>query len=204
MDDSNLPVKSNGFHEIGNSAKHDSGEVRQVDEIGIIRHVETSEVPEGADKNVKGVDSLRLSNDEDNAEFWFPPESEDKKDDVIDSLANYDDNDDECVDSVNWAKSSSFSSFGEEGSASYSFKEEKLNAMNNVRNGKFRVLVSQLIKSVGVNSSGDCGENWVDIVASLSWEAAAFVKPETNEGKAMDPDGYVKVKCIATGLRTQR
>ncbi|KAL0326273.1 UNVERIFIED_CONTAM: putative 1-phosphatidylinositol-3-phosphate 5-kinase FAB1D [Sesamum radiatum] len=65
--------------------------------------------------------------------------------------------------------------------------------------GKFRALVSQLLKSVGVDSSGNSGENWVDIVTSLSWDAAAFVKPDANEGKAMDPDGYVKVKCVATG-----
>ncbi|KAI3460633.1 hypothetical protein Pfo_017296 [Paulownia fortunei] len=75
--------------------------------------------------------------------------------------------------------------------------------MDNVRNGKFMALVSQLVKSVGVDSSGNYGGNWVDIVTSLSWEAAAFVKPDTNEGKAMDPDGYVKVKCIATGLPSQ-
>ncbi|KAL0314231.1 UNVERIFIED_CONTAM: putative 1-phosphatidylinositol-3-phosphate 5-kinase FAB1D [Sesamum angustifolium] len=130
--------------------------------------------------------------------FWLPPEPEDQEDDLVGSITNYDDDDDECGDDVAWAKPSSFSSFGEEGSGSYKFKEEKLKAMNDVKNGKFRALVSQLLKSVGVDSSGNSGENWVDIVTSLSWDAAAFVKPDANEGKAMDPDGYVKVKCVAT------
>jgi 1-phosphatidylinositol-3-phosphate 5-kinase len=44
----------------------------------------------------------------------------------------------------------------------------------------------------------------VDIVAYLSWEAASFLKPEAIDRKAMDPDGYVKVKCIATGSRSER
>lgn len=139
-----------------------------------------------------------VENAKEDAEFWVPPEPEDEDDDVVGSVASYDDDedDDECGDGVTWAKPTSFG----EGGGSYKFKEEKLKAMSRIRNGKFMALVSQLVKSVGVDSSRNYGENWVDIVTSLSWEAASFVKP----GKAMDPDGYVKVKCIATGLRTQR
>ncbi|KAL9144756.1 hypothetical protein ABFS82_14G316700 [Erythranthe guttata] len=129
--------------------------------------------------NVRRVDSsvtryeASLTNNEVDSEFWLPSEPEDQEDDVI-------------IDSV------------------VNFKEEKLKrAMNNIRNEKFTGLVSQLVKSAGVNSSGNSDENWVDIVTSLSWEAANFVKLDTNEMKAMDCDGYVKVKCIATGLRTQ-
>ncbi|XP_011074908.1 putative 1-phosphatidylinositol-3-phosphate 5-kinase FAB1D [Sesamum indicum] len=211
LDDSNLPVKLNGFHHISSLVKHDSGEVRNVDNFRSIRNAEsvgTFEVQE-ADKSTERVSSsveisgISLSNNELDAEFWLPPEPEDEEDDIIGSVANYDDDEDECGDGVSWSKPSSLSSFGEEGSGSYKFKEEKLKAMNNVRNGKFMALVSQLIKSVGVDCSGNSGENWVDIVTSLSWEAAAFLKPDTHEGQMMDPDGYVKVKCIATGLRTQ-
>ncbi|KAL8459581.1 hypothetical protein ACS0TY_036908 [Phlomoides rotata] len=170
--DENVAIKLNGFHQTGSLVKGDS--------VEIIRNVE---------------------NGEEDVVFWLPPEPEDEDDDVIGSVASYDDDeDDECGDGVTWVKPSSLSGFGEEGGGSYKFKEEKLKAMNQIRNGKFMALVSQLVKSVGVDSSG---ENWVDIVTSLAWEAAALVKPNTHVGKAMDPDGYVKVKCIATGLRTQ-
>ncbi|PIN23333.1 Phosphatidylinositol-4-phosphate 5-kinase [Handroanthus impetiginosus] len=179
LDDSNLPVKLNGFHQLDDLIKN-------VDNSGPPANVETS-----------------VERDELNAEFWLPPEPGDQEDDIMSSVTNYDDDDDECGDGVMWTKPSSLSSFGEENNGSYKFKEERLKAMNNIRNGKFTALVSQLIKSVGLDSSGNDGENWVDIVTSLSWEAASFVKPDTHEGKAMDPDGYVKVKCIASGLRTQ-
>ncbi|CAK9180973.1 unnamed protein product [Ilex paraguariensis] len=142
-------------------------------------------------------------NDETDSRFWLPPEPEDQEDDIEDSVANYDDDDDECGDGMNWGKPSSFSSFGEEGSGNYRFKEGKQKAMNEVMNGKFKDLVGQLLKTVGLASTGKDGEPWVDIVTSLSWEAALFVKPDASEGKAMDPDGYVKVKCIATGTRSQ-
>ncbi|KAK4490086.1 hypothetical protein RD792_000741 [Penstemon davidsonii] len=178
--DSNLPIKSNGIHQTFETAENNV---------------------EKASSFVDESLGTSLSNDEvDDARFWLPPEPEDEEDDIVGSVANYDDDDDECGD-VGWAEPSSLSSFGEEGkgSGSYKFKEEKLRAMNNVRNGKFMALVSQLVKSVGVDSC----ENWVDIVTSLSWEAAAFVKPDAQEGKTMDPDGYVKVKCIATGSRTE-
>ncbi|KAK6132423.1 hypothetical protein DH2020_033862 [Rehmannia glutinosa] len=211
--ESNLPVNLNGFHVADDMVKHETREVSNVDSSGPNRNMESTEteVHGGEDNNVERLSSSvdELSgpsdlNDEVDAEFWLPPEPEDHEDDVVGSIANYDDDDDECGDGVGWAKPSSLSSFGNEGSGSYKFKEGKIKAMDDVKNGKFRALVSQLMKSVGVvDSSGNDGENWVDIVTSLSWEAAAFVKPDAHEGKAMDPDGYVKVKCIATGSRTQ-
>ncbi|KAG8378364.1 hypothetical protein BUALT_Bualt08G0129800 [Buddleja alternifolia] len=203
LDDSNIPVKRNGFHQSDNFVKHNAEEVSKVDSSGPSRNIEateTSEVHELAENNADRLDSPL--NDEVDDEVWLPPEPEDQEDDVVGSIANYEDDDDECGDGT-WAKPSSLSSFGEEGSGSHKFKQEKIKVMDDVRTGKFRALVSQLIKSVGVDSSGNYGENWVDIVTSLSWEAAAFVKPDAQEGKAMDPDGYVKVKCIATGSRTQ-
>ncbi|CAI9778130.1 unnamed protein product [Fraxinus pennsylvanica] len=173
-----------------------------------VETVGSGEVQIGRGNNVERVglhiDEETGISDEMDGQFWLPPEPEDQEDDIIDRVANYDDDDDECgEDGVRWAKSSSLSCFGEGGSGSYKFKEEKRKAMDEVMNGKFKALVGQLIKSVGVASSGNDGENWVGIVTSLSWEAAAFVKPLANEGKAMDPDGYVKIKCIATGSRSQ-
>ena len=76
--------------------------------------------------------------------------------------------------------------------------------MEEVMNGKFKALVGQLLKSVGVSSSDQCDKSWVDIVTSLSWEAASFLKPGAIGANAMNPDGYVKVKCIAAGSRSQR
>ncbi|KAK6114759.1 hypothetical protein DH2020_007028 [Rehmannia glutinosa] len=211
--ESNLPVSLNGFHVADDMVKNKTREASNDDSLKPNRNMEATEteVHGGEDNNVERLSSSvdELSgpsdlNDEVDAEFWLPPEPEDHEDDVVGSIANYDDDDDECGDGVAWAKPSSLSSFGDEGSGSYKFKEGKIKAMDDVKNGKFRALVSQLMKSVGVvDSSGNDGENWVDIVTSLSWEAAAFVKPDAHEGKAMDPDGYVKVKCIATGSRTQ-
>lgn len=193
--------ESNGFHQNCNLAKLHILEIRKINSFGNTREAENAEILQETDKNLERVTSS-LSNDEGNSEFWLPPEPEDWEDDVIGRVASYDDDDDECGDA--WARPSSLSSLEEEVSGSYRFKEEKLKAMNGIKNGKFMALVSQLLKSVGVESNGDRSENWVEIVTSLSWEAAVFVKPNSHEGKAMDPDGYVKIKCIATGLRSQR
>nr|GMC84422.1 putative 1-phosphatidylinositol-3-phosphate 5-kinase FAB1D [Ipomoea batatas] len=94
-------------------------------------------------------------------------------------------------------------SFGEEYSGSFKFKEEKQKAMEEAMCGKFKALVAQLLRSVGVNPKGEDSDSWVDIVTALSWNAASFVKVDAAEGKAMDPDGYVKIKCVATGSRNQ-
>ncbi|KAK6787195.1 hypothetical protein RDI58_015720 [Solanum bulbocastanum] len=130
-------------------------------------------------------------------QFWAPPEPECSDDDMEDSVANCDD--DECGDG--WGKPTSLISLGDEGSGSYKFKEEKRKALEEVMNGKLKALVYDFLKSFGVTSSG--GDNWVDIVTSLSWEAASFVKPDSAEGKAMDPNKYVKIKCIQSGSPSQ-
>ncbi|KAM1105758.1 hypothetical protein ACFX1X_002743 [Malus domestica] len=150
-----------------------------------------------------GAENSNSLEDDTNAEIWEPPEPDDPEDDMEDSVAFNDDDDEECGDGMKWGTPSSLSHSGDEGSGSYTFKEEKQRAMEAVINGKFKALISQLLKSVGVASLGEGGESWVDIIASLSWEAASFLKPDAVVGKAMDPDGYVKVKCIATGVRTQ-
>ncbi|KAK6147553.1 hypothetical protein DH2020_018465 [Rehmannia glutinosa] len=46
-------------------------------------------------------------------------------------------------------------------------------------------------------------ESWLDIITTLSWEAASLLKPDTSRGGGMDPGGYVKVKCIACGRRNE-
>ncbi|XP_048424756.1 putative 1-phosphatidylinositol-3-phosphate 5-kinase FAB1D isoform X2 [Pyrus x bretschneideri] len=150
-----------------------------------------------------GTENSNSFEDDTNAEIWEPPEPDDPEDDMEGSVAFNDDDEEECGDGMKWGKPSSLSHYRDEGSGIYRFKEEKQRAMEAVINGKFKALISQLLKSVGVASLGEGGESWVDIIASLSWEAASFLKPDAVVGKAMDPDGYVKVKCIATGVRSQ-
>ncbi|KAI3736800.1 hypothetical protein L2E82_26787 [Cichorium intybus] len=132
------------------------------------------------------------------SDIWLPPEPDDQEDDVKGSFGNYDDNDDddddeEFGDDIKWGKPSNVSNITER------FREEKRKAMDEVMSGKFKTLVKNILKSIGISCLKDNGGgNWVDIVTNLSWEAASFLK-----GEAMDPDEYVKVKCIATGSRSQ-
>ncbi|KAK4708327.1 hypothetical protein R3W88_029252 [Solanum pinnatisectum] len=139
-------------------------------------------------------------NDEFDAQFWLPPQPEDDDDDIEDSVANYDD--DECVDGQKWGSTASLISFGEEDFGSYKLKEERQKALQEVMNMKLKAFVSDHLKSFGVTASVKEGDNWVDIITSLSWEAASFVKPDSTEGK-MNPVEYVKIKCISTGSRSQ-
>ncbi|OMO49729.1 Chaperonin Cpn60/TCP-1 [Corchorus capsularis] len=137
------------------------------------------------------------------SQIWDPPEPENPADDSEGTVAYDDDDDDECGDGTKWGKPSSLSHIKDENFGSYSFKEEKKRAMEEVINGKLKAIVSRLLKSVGVANSVKDGSSWVDIITSLSWEAALFLKPDAIDGKAIGPDGYVKVKCIATGSRFQ-
>lgn len=137
----------------------------------------------------------------DNDEIWVPPDAANKDNNTDDSLATFDDDDDECTDSdgIEWAKPSSLNGCEDGVSVSYRFKEEKQKAMEEVMNGKFKNLVSQLLKKLGVENLDGHEGSWVDIVTCLAWQAALFIKPDATKAKAMDPAGYVKIKCIATG-----
>lgn len=172
-------------------------------------------------------------------ELWDPPEPENGEDEresvkavtsLVDSddegynqensmaVANLDDDKDGCAncDGIELTKPSSLSNSEIEVSRSHCFEEERQNAMLEVMNGKFKNLVRQLLKKIGIDNCDDKEESWVDIVTQLAWEAALFVKPDATEhratdpedpdateGKAMDPAGYVKVKCIASGSRSE-
>ncbi|XP_019452735.1 PREDICTED: putative 1-phosphatidylinositol-3-phosphate 5-kinase FAB1D isoform X1 [Lupinus angustifolius] len=130
---------------------------------------------------------------------WEPPEPENPQDDMENSVTCNDDDDDEGIGIAYLGEPTFMSSSKDE----VRFKEEKQRAMEEVMNGKFKGLVGQLLKSMGVSSCDEGDKSWVDIVMSLSWEAASFLKPGTIGGNAMNPDGYVKVKCIATGSCSQ-
>nr|GEZ41146.1 1-phosphatidylinositol-3-phosphate 5-kinase FAB1B-like [Tanacetum cinerariifolium] len=73
--------------------------------------------------------------------------------------------------------------------------EEHKKAMKTVVNGHFRALVSQLLQVENLDDT----DNWLEIITLLSWEAASLLKPDTSKGGGMDPGGYVKIKCLASG-----
>lgn len=135
--------------------------------------------------------------------IWVPPEAKDAEDDIECSVADTDD-DDEFSDGTKWGQPTSLSSFGGEHGRRYRFREERRKALVEVMNGRFRAFLDTLLTEVGVAFSEEAGESWLDIVSSLSWEAATLIKPDATEGRAMDPTSYLKVKCIASGSRSQR
>ncbi|XAR62641.1 1-phosphatidylinositol-3-phosphate 5-kinase [Bertholletia excelsa] len=137
--------------------------------------------------------------------LWLPPEAEAQEHDMEGCVIHFDkdEGDEEYSDGTKSVKPSCLNGFGGKGTGRCRFRGEKQKAMKEVMNGKFKALVSELLRSVGVSSSGEDGNGWLDTVTSLSWEAASYVKPEAVGGKAMDPDGYVKIKCVATGSRNQ-
>ncbi|PHU19672.1 putative 1-phosphatidylinositol-3-phosphate 5-kinase FAB1D [Capsicum chinense] len=163
---------------------------------------DNSEDPkDSTNERYDGDEAGTSCNDEFDSQFWLPPQPEDHDDDIEGSVANYDD-DDECGDGQHWGRTASLISFGEEDFGGYKFKEERQKALQEVMNGKLKAFVSDHLKAVGVTPSMEEGENWVDVITSLSWEAASFVKPDAMEGK-MNPIDYVKIKCISTGSRSQ-
>ena len=70
--------------------------------------------------------------------------------------------------------------------------------------GHFRTLVGQLLDGEGLDIDENDTDNWLEIVAALALQAASYIKPDTSKGGGMDPGGYVKVKCITTGQRSER
>ncbi|KAL0341789.1 UNVERIFIED_CONTAM: 1-phosphatidylinositol-3-phosphate 5-kinase FAB1B [Sesamum calycinum] len=141
---------------------------------------------------------------ENNGVLWLPPEPEDEEDEREALL--FDDDDDDDGDAVgewkNFRTSSSFGS-GESRSRDKSNEEHK-KAMKNVVDGHFRALVAQLLQVENLLAEDENDkEGWLEIITALSWEAATLLKPDTSKGGQMDPGGYVKVKCLASGRRSE-
>ncbi|XP_073099215.1 putative 1-phosphatidylinositol-3-phosphate 5-kinase FAB1D isoform X2 [Elaeis guineensis] len=166
-----------------------------------VRSVGAGDDSNGAWNAIDSISASILSNPETNLLIWMPPKPLNIEDDM-DSVANNDD-DDEFSDGTKWGQPSFLSSIDGGHGSSHGCKEEHQKAMVEAMNGPFKVLVSRLLASEGITSKGEDGESWLDIVVSLSWEAALLVKPDSGEGRAMDAGSYVKVKCIATGARSQ-
>lgn len=160
-----------------------------------------------SESSLYGVESAEVENldFENNGLLWIPPEPEDEHDDREDNRgANISDDEDNGDATGEWAYPNSLSSFT---SADLHHREksndEHRKAMRNVVGGHFRALISQLLQVENLPSSEEYDkEGWVDIITSLSWEAASMLKPDTSKGSGMDPGGYVKVKCLACGKRS--
>ncbi|KAM1520668.1 hypothetical protein ACFX10_011018 [Malus domestica] len=134
---------------------------------------------------------------ENNGLIWYPPPPDDENDEAESNFFSYDDEDDDVGDSgAVFSSSSSLSSmFPAKGKQNEGNKEP----LRDVVQGHFRALVSQLLQGEGFIGKGDGDEDWLDIVTTIAWQAANFVKPDTSRGGSMDPGDYVKVKCVASG-----
>lgn len=133
--------------------------------------------------------------------IWCPPPPEDEIDDVESRLFGFDDDDDDIGDSNNSFAPSCFSANRVDGIICGSHQESVQNDLFR----HFQALVAQLLKGEGVGLASEKDSKiWVNIVSSLAWQAAYFVKPDTKKGGSMDPSDYVKIKCIASGNPTDR
>uniref|UniRef100_A0ACD5YLL9 Uncharacterized protein n=1 Tax=Avena sativa TaxID=4498 RepID=A0ACD5YLL9_AVESA len=136
--------------------------------------------------------------------FWIPPEPEDKEHELETDLVDDDDDDDDPLSDGGRRYLQSSSSFGsgEFRSRDRSTEEHK-KVMKNVVDGHFRALISQLlqVENIALEEGDEMG--WLEIVTLVSWEAANFLRPDTSENGGMDPAGYVKVKCLASGQRSE-
>ncbi|XP_071716617.1 1-phosphatidylinositol-3-phosphate 5-kinase FAB1B-like [Rutidosis leptorrhynchoides] len=137
---------------------------------------------------------------ENNGVLWLPPEPEDEEDEREALL--FDDDDYGGNSAGEWGSSSHIGS-GECRNREKSNEEHK-KAMKTVVDGHFRALVSQLLQVENLvnNEDEDDKDSWLEIITSLSWEAASLLKPDTSKGGGMDPGGYVKIKCLASGVRS--
>ncbi|CAI0448181.1 unnamed protein product [Linum tenue] len=142
---------------------------------------------------------------ENNGLLWLPPEPEDEEDDRETLFFN--DNDDEEDDGTtgDWGYLRPSNSFGSgELRGREKSSEDNRKAMKYVVEGHFRALVSQLLQVENLHiGEDDDKEGWLHIITTLSWEVASHLKPDTSNGGGMDPGGYVKVKCLACGRRSE-
>jgi 1-phosphatidylinositol-3-phosphate 5-kinase len=135
---------------------------------------------------------------EENTSVWVPPPPEDYEDEMALTMV-YDDDDEE--EGRGWGRfSNSEYRIHEKANA----LQEQRRAMRAAVDGHFRTLVGQLLGGEGLDIDENDTDNWLRIVADLALQAASYIKPDTSKGGGMDPGGYVKVKCIATGKRSDR
>ncbi|KAL0429957.1 UNVERIFIED_CONTAM: 1-phosphatidylinositol-3-phosphate 5-kinase FAB1B [Sesamum radiatum] len=185
---------------------HDSLEVQQVAQRSAEHYISdegeaSSSIYVAEDVNTEPVDF------ENNGVLWLPPEPEDAEEEKEVLLFEDDDDDDDDEDSAGeWGYSRSSRGFG---SGEYGNKdkpnEEQKRVLRTVLDGHFRALVAQLLQVENLPAGEENDkESWLEIVTALSWEAALLLKPDMSKSGQMDPGGYVKVKCLASGRRSER
>lgn len=133
-----------------------------------------------------------------NGLIWFPPPADIDSDVGETSFFTYDDEDDEVEDSG----ATIFRTTNLDNSflAKEKHNVDKKEPFRALVLGHFRSLVSQLLQGQGIITSEEYPtENWLNIITTIVWNAANFIKPDTNRGGSMDPCDYVKVKCVASG-----
>lgn len=146
-----------------------------------------------------GIENLQRPLDfENNEPIWYPPPPEDKDADAESNFFAYDDEDDDIGDSG--ALFSSNSSLSNMFPAKEKHNEGNKEPLTSVVQGHFRAFVSQLLleERIQVGKESD-SVDWLDIITTVAWQAANFVRPDTSKGGSMDPGNYVKVKCVASG-----
>ncbi|XP_010323385.1 1-phosphatidylinositol-3-phosphate 5-kinase FAB1B [Solanum lycopersicum] len=134
--------------------------------------------------------------------LWLPPEPETEEDDR-ESLSF--DEDDDCSEEApgEWGYMDSSWNLADGEYHNRSTAEHR-KAMKNVVDGHFKSLIVQLLQVEHIPpAEEDNSESWSEIVTSLSWEAATLLKPDMSQNGGMDPCGYVKIKCIASGHRRE-
>lgn len=139
---------------------------------------------------------------ENNGLIWFPPPAVDENDEKEDNFFAYEDDEDDIGESTAMFSSGDLNSMLSEKEKGNDSQKDSLRA---VVQGHFRALVSQLLLGEGIKVGKENSEdNWLDVVTAISWQAANFVRPDTSRGGSMDPVDYVKVKCIASGIPSER
>lgn len=136
--------------------------------------------------------------------MWIPPEAADDMEhhhaasDTTsdDTTTEEDEEDSEDADgSFSWCQQGGY-------------REERQKAMLRAMNGQLKMLAARFLESAGIPAAfhqlqGADTCCWLDIVTSLSWEAALLIRPDATTGNEMDPSSHVKVKCLASGTRRQ-
>ncbi|CAL5081388.1 unnamed protein product [Urochloa decumbens] len=126
-------------------------------------------------------------------DIWCPPPPEDERDDVESRIFGIDDEDDDIL-----SEPSCFSANNAGVNAVFGGAHQ--DGVQNDLLKHFRALVAQLLTAEGICLASDNdSKSWLEIVSSLAWQAANYVKPDTKKGGSMDPGDYVKIKCIASG-----
>ncbi|XP_078440795.1 FORMS APLOID AND BINUCLEATE CELLS 1C isoform X2 [Wolffia australiana] len=171
----------------------------------------------------KDLADLKLFDIENDGRLWLPPPPQDEGDDAESNYFVCDDDEDGgslfgCIQpSVRPCGGSGNNDGGpddedededddgnDDGNCSFSMRERSHDVQKELLRtsayGHFRALVCQLLRGEDIPSGIRDGEDgWLDVVSSLAWQAASFVRPDTTRGASMDPADYVKVKCIPSG-----